>query len=482
MTKVVDQVLASEGDVDPQLFDEIRRTPGFAKALELHLKKRPEGLGGSRAAGHLLSIAFADQKHLIWTTFRRLSADALLVALQSKELSKAESISLCIDTMEATPDQLTSILSDASPETLRDFYFHQTPTRTSDDASTNLFLQISSRQPPRLLLRGGRIMVSGAFSASLRHRFWLPTSATDFVPPFQVFPVQHMFVRRSGSGRYYYFGDAIIGPERFAAGFFNFLRHIAKLRLHAGDLALFASAAPSFQEMLMADQSEYNRVEISPILPEHRSIPLAPVRKPIQACPVTCWPKVRDLPAGSWTVLVAVEDYHEGAPMHTPLVKYAFVRSRINIPCQNLPGTATHEEYLDIVGGFKEFLQATATSSQSLDIDLVDRCIQEILHARSRGKDADKQPPAGRQWTEVFEPADAWEELKDFLDDATTYGRKTLQLAMEERPEGKSCRQVPRPGSHLHINEYTARKWYPELVGAKDAETMREFAESGYVK
>jgi hypothetical protein len=451
-SQLVDSFLNYDTDIDPELFDQVNNVYKFKHSLQRHLLQRSESPGMPRNAAQLLAFAFADQKHLPWASFRGLSAEALNLALHSPELRNAESISLCLDTVRASTEEIFEILSNCPNQQLCGFYFHQAPTRDSDVASTNLFLRLAAQKPPRFLLKAKKIMISGAFSSSLSRRIWLPTSPRLFMPPFQVYPIQHMFIRRLGAMQYYYLGDALLRPQRFAAGFLTLIYHLRHYLSCDEILNILASAAPTLEDSTDDFVSCRRHSEVSHLAPENRAIPRFPLLDPPEAQGVKCWPQVRDMVPGSWTVLVWVVDCYQSQPIRQPIVKYAFVRPRVTIPCQKLPENSTYGDYLDVVGGLEDFIRETADPEGSVDINLVRCRLGKLARAMGTRQGQFYQPRGGQRWLEQFTSVEAWNELRDVLENASDYGIKALTLAIAERPGGKLVNYL---SSHEFLVMYT---------------------------
>jgi hypothetical protein len=92
----MEQLIRSTWDneiFDMSIFDQPRSLYGFQSRLLSHLHEHPERLGSSCAAGQLLSIAYTDHQHLNFVPYT-LTSQSLAMALQSKELRTAKSISL----------------------------------------------------------------------------------------------------------------------------------------------------------------------------------------------------------------------------------------------------------------------------------------------------------------------------------------------------------------------------------------------------
>jgi hypothetical protein len=423
LTALVDSTLETDS-FQISVFDEAKTIPHFPVLLQQLLRERSERLGKSRSAGQLLGLAFEGKAHLDLVRFKGLSAEAIGASLEAAELKNVRSISLCIDTIRSTPTQIMDALSRSS--SLRDLYFHQSPTRAKDEPSTELFLELSTR--PQLLR--GKVTITAAYSAALTKKSWLPPTV-NYRPPFEIFPIQHMFYRFESRLMHYYIGDGLLRPERFAAGFLKWLC--------APDYFLFAFAAgpPGLEDM--------SRAEISPIPAENfanRTRPQLPGYDYNHHAEF--WPKVRDLVPESWTVLVLREKYcdrernlqnrrmglvHE--PARALFVNYAFVRPRVHIFVDDPLVIANLKPKELEVGGLKEFLQATAPD---VDAALVDKRLAAF--GEQIAKQFGEAPLGpGMERLSVLGQDEACALLKNFLH--TALQGKQKQLVIRERPQGE---------------------------------------------
>lgn len=431
----IDSLLNTDSS-DISLFDKLRTAPNIQDILLRHLHERSEQLNISTWAvsfGQLLGIAFAKQLHLDWVLLKGLTTDAIGAALETQELKDARSISVCIDNVRGTPAQLLEALSRS--KNLRELYFFQQPVRETDKRSTELFLELSSTAYASLLKC--KLFLTGSYSAGLRKTFWLPT--TTYNPNIEVFPTQHMFVRHQiGTSpqfwpNHFYLGDALLNPERFAAGFLQYLRSLITGDSMVDETLYSFSCAPS-------TLTETSHTEVSPIPAESFSIPVRPLAQDNKLRLLAeCWPKVRDLAAGSWVVLVSKEKYvsREAArtrtwppkPTRATFLKYALVRLKMQVLLGGV--TAILEPEMVEVGGLKEFLREMAPET---DPKLVDQRVKELRDYVSNAPQQVALGP-GLDWVSVFEPHEACSMLKDFLEDAA-FVNGTVKLAMKENPKG----------------------------------------------
>lgn len=452
ITSMVDDIFKSQS-LDVSLINKLRALPDFQLIFCQHLREQfvKKDPLPPKLLGRLLGFAFDSQLTLSWVLLRGLSTDAIATALEMPQLKEANSISLCIDNIHGTPKQLLEALS-LSPS-LRELYLLQEPSRETDNASTELFLELlatSHLDPLRY-----KIVLSGPFSSSLSKKFWLPTA--DLKLNFRVFPIQHMFVRHVHTGpdsavsfpNHLYLGDAMLKPERFAAGFLQYLRSLI-----TGDLEInpqlysFACAPSSLVDMSCK--------EVSPIPAENFTIPVECLKQDIAQKLVAglpteldedstlpeCWPKVRDLASGSWVVLVSKEEYRDRHALETrdwnawprqstqaSYLKYAFVRLKTQILAKNVPASVGPEA-IEVMS-LKGFLKVTA---REVNPELVDQRLRDLeLYIFSAPNQVPLGP--GLEWLSVLEPHEAGTILKDFLEDAA-YVKENLMIAMEDDPEG----------------------------------------------
>ena len=122
-------------------------------------------------------------------------------------------------------------------------------------------------------------MFSGAYSAALRKRFWLPTIPIANgvqVAPHDTFPVQQKLVLDQTYGSqdciYVHLGDALLKPERFAAGFLIYIQSLLasadNCTVQPMNLFSFFSARRSF-----LDGDPVTAAEIGPVLAENLAAP-----------------------------------------------------------------------------------------------------------------------------------------------------------------------------------------------------------------
>ncbi|KAI1172445.1 hypothetical protein F4777DRAFT_514149 [Nemania sp. FL0916] len=415
-------------DFDMSIFDNIRFIPDFEALLRSNLLRQSNQLGHTRSAGRLLRLAFTDNKHLGLERMKVLSAEAISAALEGPEIT---SISLCIDSVRGIASQLVEALSRS--DTLRDIYLLQSPFKESDALSVQIFEALAAR--PQMLLRTN-VMISGACSAALRRKFWLPTELKDGatqLEPLEVFPVQQILVRQQQYGARnikfdhgcVYLGDGLLKPERFAAGFLLWLSTLMSWPDEDEDskmhLFSFSSASASLASNL------FSTSQISPILAENFTRPM------FMSNGDDLPPRVRDLVPGGWTVLVSQEiPRPHGRPSYLEpyYIRYAFVRpDKKRIVIDDSSTSILKQDDIEVVG-LKGFLSATSPETDPADID---RRLHEVSE-----KLASKMPwgplPDGIEPLSVLTRPEAAEMLVEFLGQVNKLSSK---MTRKENSESK---------------------------------------------
>lgn len=457
----LDQVVArviKDGESDGGLNIE------FQAHLLAQLRETPDKLGLSPSPTQLLRLAYRGHSHLNWVAYAGLTYESIAAVLTSAELRGAQALSLCIDHLNDSPTPLLETL--AQSETIRDLCFLQGPARANDDKSSLLFSQIAASPSTSGVLSSTNLYLTCAFSAPLRRSFWVMdrrTSGLRYAPPVSAFPVQHMFVRQQFVGGpddkrdeatmfrpcHFFLGDALLKPERLAGGFFQYCRSVLT------DRFLFSFAAA--RSNLLPQEEEFLGTMISPIpaenfaIPERCSISSLSERMGGET-EVECWPMFRGLEPNSWVLVVShewqtsPETRRRRAELHSqgfsgdsalglPFVQYAFLRARKHITCYDPAGptldTLVQPEYIEVVGGVKEFLRETAPE---VDERLVDACFDDTARVLRDRWLAELGPDI--DFISLLDDATARSILKDFVQDAT-YVKENLRMAMQALPEGK---------------------------------------------
>jgi hypothetical protein len=446
LSTLVDYLLQQD-DFDTMLLDEPRLLPDFQDSLRDMLLERTDKLVGTEAAGRLLAIAYTGQSHLEWTLLDGVTVGAIAAALRIPELESVESISLCIDTISGSMSQLASVLS-GLPH-LRELCLLCDPARTSDELSTQLYIDMS-QDLKQFTSMGAKIVLAGAYSSSMGRNIWLPT--VNYQPPIQRFPVVHMFVRHQLSDTtperswpcIYYFGDTMLQAEHFAAGFLLYLRGIGASSLDE-HLYAFASA-PSTLEDFTLDMSRSATV---PIPAENFTIyPRPPMNHNEPGSAVESWPKTRNLVPGSWVVLVSREIYLDQAALrssergvdglHLPFnaltLRYAFVRVARDAAPVTVGGVPHRfqPDQLDIIGGIKEFLSATL-SPGCIDEAKIDNLLAD-LEQHMEGLPRQVSLPHDVQRLAILDSEKACQMLTDFMDHSVTVRKSLRQIRKDDPP------------------------------------------------
>ncbi|OAA62002.1 hypothetical protein SPI_04861 [Niveomyces insectorum RCEF 264] len=273
--------------------------------------------------------------------------------------------------------------------------------------------------------------------------------------------------------------DTLLRPEAFAASFLTFLAGFLLRGVDApnGLPFLFARSAPRLDELAIRPVDSITRGGVEVALPpaENLAIPLLPFERyeyargpstssqrsrdgdsdvdsdqdvvsatqsvsPLrmkELSTLDCWPLVSDLVPGSWTALVSVETPPPPVDQETRggshwidddvdevVVCYAFVRVRDRIR----PGDPFAAGAVDLVCDIAAFLQATTPSD--VDVAVVEQRLAE-LEAWLRQKHR-SLPSTTDKCLRVLGEGEARDLLSTFLEDAATYGREALRVAMQQ--------------------------------------------------
>ncbi|KAJ8130760.1 hypothetical protein O1611_g2869 [Lasiodiplodia mahajangana] len=442
------QGLSDIEDLNTSNIQQSTRHPEFQARLLEVLREDPLILSDSRTSTELLQLAYAGHSHLNWASYGNLSYESVAAAIRSNKLDDANALSLCIDRMSGSADVLfdTLLLS----KSIQEINFLQSPMRDNDELGSQLFSQICASPSGSSLLRERKVLSSCAYSAPLQRKCWLPDmenrrtqSALAYSPPVNAFPVQHMFVRQQFvSSRnpktfrpcYFFLGDALLDPERFAIGFLEYCRSV----ITDDDLLSFSCCPPT----LPAYKKNHPGMRISPIASENFSIPrrcdvVSTDNSIVPDTQVECWPMVRDLEPGGWPAF--------GYESEVPFVRYAFLRARkhIDINDETCTSTSLLDEMvgpssMEVVGGLAEFLRETAALDE---VPLVNRLLADTNKVL-----VDRWPTGlgpGMIRLSTLEEGQARAIFRDFIGN-TPVVNENLRMVMRAKPE-----------------EY---KWYPELL------------------
>lgn len=463
IVRLVETMLDPLGSCQLPPLSQLRETtsvPNLQTTFRLQLLRCADQLCHSPMAADLLSLAFAGQAHLDWVLFSGIAVSDLGAALQRDELRGAKSISLCIDTINGTAQEIIQTIWQSSA-VFSELHFHQKPDRRGDQESTEILSHILSAPKGKSLLQDCQVLlISGAFSAALRHEMWLPNNA-DLSPLFRSFPVQHIFVRSSKHAseqdeedenpgahrfwaRYYYLADGLFPPERLASGFLAFLAALAVPESGTANPLPFLACAPSkLSDMSFRDNRP---VCVGPLPAENYAIPFLPLRTGRME-KVECWPRVRTLVPGSWSVVVSVEDIPRGLSSNRPsraikstVLRYAFVRPQVKVDVADAATSLSlGPADVEVVGGLADFVRHTAPHVSEATVESKLGDLESFVAGAGYQEPLDQT--LGHRWVSVLEPVEARAMLSEFLLDAAVYGRKTLRLAMEERPDSKYHRR-----------------------------------------
>ncbi|KAL5350889.1 hypothetical protein ACLOAV_004462 [Pseudogymnoascus australis] len=275
--------------------------------------------------------------------------------------------------------------------------------------------------------------------------------------------------------------DALLGPQLLVDDFLRYCQSIIT------DQFLFSfAAAPSSVE---TGDGQFSGLTIKPIPAELRHPESAlGSEENGEEQRVDLWPALHPLEPGSWIVLVshewltnklqrrnivslAGEGSLDGMDPGLPLVCYAFlwVKERVELPNgpEETTDTLAAPEYLEVVGGVKEFLRETAPT---FDEGAIDTRLGELESAMReewpgyRGR---------KSLLSVLNEQAARSVLTDFLRDAMRV-MENLKAAMLEVPEGElmARNRFLRPVSLTTC--FPKERWYPELLAGQSRSRPRK--------
>jgi hypothetical protein len=431
------QTMSTTDELEKTVFDEIQAIPNAKQVLQLGLVQQSGRLVGPRVEGQLIRYAFAEHNHLSLEQLAGISTSCVAVALNGPDSDRITSISICIDTISSPAAELVQALSKVPR--LRKIIFLQSPDRKSDDMSVRVFEELAAR--PRML-SSIDITLTGAYSAALRKRFWLPTTGRGEavqLTPLKIFPVQQILVRQQLSysrnpanpADYHYgsvyLGDALLKPERLASGFLFYLTTL----LPGGD-DTFDSKAQLFSfsscpGSLSADPR--TSAQISPIPAENWALPMY-----FSDGDTLALPRVRDMVPEGWTIVVSQQMHWDSTASYSYSIRYAFIRPRrqriiIDLPTLKPPDP----EDLEVVG-LGGFLDVTAPE---IDPSIIDRRLHEAADRLAAGPWPNSGAlPSHIDPLSVFTHAEAAESLSDFLGSARELNRRLCE-SMKEHSGGK---------------------------------------------
>ncbi|CAK7198606.1 hypothetical protein SEUCBS139899_001270 [Sporothrix eucalyptigena] len=481
-TRLIEDLLGITSEESVPMFPDniafLQSAAGAQAALRRELLRRASELHRSRHAAHLLVCAFGGQTHLPWAAFAGLPVAVLQEALQNPALCQAQSINLCIDTIQGTAEQIIEALSTATT-TFRYLCFHQEPQRTDDDITTELYAHLAASS---LLHEGVRLTMTGTCSAALRYRMWLPTSNSVRLasPAFHAFPVQHLFFRSQVGARavtgssdnkaflpcYLHLADTLLPPEAFAESFLIFLSGLASggvddeqlpfLFAHSAsslaEIAVglepaqvitrgFAVALPAaenlavptfpFQDGSLIDDTNYDSNDNNgdnPAVMERVAAWKRKQQRIQQLATIECWPLVRDPVPGSWTVVMSMEKHDKNSALRVDddngyyedlVVRYAFLRTG-------------DDGQVDVVGDLLAFLNETAPEIDGSAMKVEQRLAALDKQIQEKWKSSSSSQPMPDRRIIDMDRNEAIGLLAAFREDARTYGQEALRTVMQE--------------------------------------------------
>lgn len=429
VTKSVIQKALHCDDFDISVFDHVRHLPGFKAPVQQVPQECRDTLGDTRAVGRLIRLAsIRHDGHLNLELLEKLSANIVSIALDGNREAGGTitSLSLCIDSIDGTPDELATALSGAT--SLKEICLLQNPSRESDALSAQILTTLVTETE---VLSRAKVVFACAYSSALRQRFWLPSRPCSM--PRHVFPIQQILARqqcRQGClvrSEYdpIYLEDGLLKPERFAAGSLLWLSTLGPLSDHMfeekASFLPFSSAPASLTPNLLST------AEVTPILCENFALPFCVPDNTL------CSPRVRDLEPGTWTALVSRELNPSGSGTEAWHIRYAFVRvrrGRQSIVVEDPPASPPGPDVLEVVG-LKELLSITAPE---VDPSIIDVCLDNTARSIVSLNTHSEPWPSEVKPLSVFGEAEAAEILLDCLSGARTHHRN-LRKAMKEDPE-----------------------------------------------
>ncbi|KAI1461252.1 hypothetical protein F4805DRAFT_477556 [Annulohypoxylon moriforme] len=367
---------------DMSIFEWPRLVRGFKMKLRKRLFEEVRFLPETPSVGQLLALAYDEETQLNLVRLVGLSAGVLRAALETDILKNVTELSIRIDDIRNTPEEVIDAVS--SGPSLRHVCFLTGPLRDNDAWSVEYWKLM--RMKPELLKRI-KFTFTEAYSKGITRSMWLdPWWVGTYYPPRDVFPVLNMLVsqvdRKDGevtSKRHpFYLGHSFLGAEAFAARFLRWLPDVARHDGHPFSIGPPTLASTSKAEVL----------------------------------PITRLNDTLEYPQGSWAALVFKHTITEG-DIKFESVKYAFVELNSHLDPGDFyrePEIYSVEPYdLHKVVGLKEFLQIMAPD---VDQSLVDRLLQEA-EQKIDEKNAEFERRRGRKYRclTVFNVDEACEML-----------------------------------------------------------------------
>ncbi|KAL2818220.1 hypothetical protein BDW59DRAFT_175201 [Aspergillus cavernicola] len=322
-----------------------------------------------------------------------LAPSIIIAAIISSELLAVTALSICVNKFNRDLGDLLLVL--AYSTTLKQLCFLQRPDRNSNNASarfcTLLLLQGCSLGDLGWL-RNKTIYPTCAFSTSLRSREFLTLSST--ISGAQIFPLIHMFTfmnhqredapdiaadhhvqqyQNSSSysySDYYAMENTLLDAGRFAVRFLAYLRTLGSGSESDKAILRFAykGASSSLTTTTTVDDDDHSpppwslpgQSAVSPISARFFDYKLAP-NNPTRV-------RVRDIPPGSWVVLVDQRGRScSSSDDNNVFLQYSFVKicqtSAEIVPEQQQQRPVPVPNLAEVVGGLTNFLRETAPGS-----------------------------------------------------------------------------------------------------------------------
>ncbi|OQE10708.1 hypothetical protein PENFLA_c081G08388 [Penicillium flavigenum] len=427
MVRTIDNLLVltqepASGPLEKEALAKLQVLAQFREQLRQRLKEVPERLGSSQISSNMLRVAYAGCRHLNWVVFGNLPPRVIAAAIASDELQGASALSLCVNVFQLVGDEEDgeSDLSDlaaalAQSTALQQLCFLQQPDRNSDDASAYLCSQLL-RLWPRTSgedlesLRLRTIHSTSALLNGLRGREFRAISSTtnlgsSFTSGAQVFPMIHLFTfvspqredvrdaaadhhvvhpARPGYSGYYPIDKTGLNAEGFAIRFLVYLRSLGP-DSDPDKAILRVAYHGAFSSLASIDEDDDNNNNNDPPSPPRGPLPRPP--------PLQSWPdqlgvrpipagfvdelapddpsrvRLREIPPGSWVVLMDRRDRRGRFSDDGAFLQYSFIRIRRPSP-ETAPKQQQHEQQeqqrpapvsssVEVVGGLTDFLRET---------------------------------------------------------------------------------------------------------------------------
>ncbi|KAI1333015.1 hypothetical protein F5Y16DRAFT_354591 [Xylariaceae sp. FL0255] len=434
------QTVTDMDSPDKSILDKIQTFP--RQVLQRVLIQFSGRFSGTSTEGLLIRLAFAKRDHISLDQFTGIPTSCISSALEGPDADQITAISICLDTVDSTLTELVEVLS--TVPRLRRIVFSQSPDRKNDGASIAVFERLIYRSR---MLSGIDITLTGAYSAALRKRPWLPVIANDHTvqfAPLWVFPIQQILVRHPRYSPHdpkkfdyeaVHLGDALLKPEKFAAGF---LIYLATLLPSDDDIFDPKARLFSFSSSPALISSDlHTSAQVSPIPSESFAMP---TWDSDDETPVS--PQVRDLVPEGWTIIISREIHRDVVRSNTSnrqqdsySTRYAFIRPRWHrIRVDSPTSQPLDSENLEIIG-LHEFLRRTVPKTDPSIIDLRLHEVAETL-ANAPYTNCGTLPP-GIDPLLTLTQSEALELLSDLLINARKLNAQ-LKETMQQNLESSS--------------------------------------------